>query len=147
MEPKKILVVDDDEGIQKTFEFILKSKGYEVDIASTAREGIKKIKKITYNVVLLDIKLPDKDGTEILKEIRKIKPGMVKIMITGFADIDNAVESLNLGANAYLMKPVSPDDLLNLVAEKLDEQTRNELLNEDKVSQWIENRLNKLDEF
>ena len=147
MEPKKILVVDDDEGIQKTFEIILKSKGYEVDIASTAREGIKKIKKITYNVVLLDIKLPDKDGTEILKEIRKIKPGMVKIMITGFADIDNAVESLNLGANAYLMKPVSPEDLLNLVAEKLDEQTRNELLNEDKVSQWIENRLNKLDEF
>ncbi|MBN1634442.1 MAG: response regulator [Ignavibacteria bacterium] len=147
MVPKKILVVDDDEGIQKTFEVILKSKGYEVDIASTAREGIKKIKKVTYNMVLLDIKLPDKDGTEILKEIRKIRPGMVKIMITGFADIDNAVESLNLGANAYLMKPVSPDDLLKLVAEKLEEQARNELLNEDKVSQWIENRLNKLDEF
>jgi len=128
MEPKKILVVDDDEGIQKTFEIILKSKGYEVDIASTAREGIKKIKKITFNAVLLDIKLPDKDGTEVLKEIRKIKPGMVKIMITGFADIDNAVESLNLGANAYLMKPVSPDDLLKLVAEKLEEQERNDCL-------------------
>lgn len=147
MASNKILIVDDDEGIQKTFEMILKDKGYEVDIASTAKEGIKKIKKFTYNVVLLDIKLPDKEGTEVLKEIRKIKPGMVKIMITGFADIDNAVESLNLGANAYLMKPVAPENLLGLVEEKIIEQSKNELLNEDKVSQWIEDRLNKLDEF
>jgi len=147
MAPKRILVVDDDEGIIKTFEIILKGKGYEVETATTAKEGLKSIKRFTFNIVLLDIKLPDKDGTEVLKEIKKLKPGIITIMITGFADLDNAVECLNHGANAYLMKPVAPENLIKLVEEKLAEQAKNEILNEEKVSQWIENRLNKLDEF
>ncbi|MCX7833918.1 MAG: response regulator [Ignavibacteria bacterium] len=146
MNPKKILVVDDDLGILKSFETILKKQGYEVETASTAKDGIKLIKKTNFNAALLDIKLPDKDGTEVLKEIKKIRPGMIKIMITGFADIDNAVESLNLGANAYIMKPVNPAELLKLLEEKLEEQAKNEMLTDDRISQWIEDRLNKLDE-
>ncbi len=146
MNTKKILVVDDDLGILKSFETILKKRGYEVETAATAKDGIKLIKKTAFNAALLDIKLPDKDGTEVLKEIRKIRPGMIKIMITGFADIDNAVQSLNLGANAYIMKPVNPDELLRLLEEKLSEQEKNEMLTDDRISQWIEDRLNQLDE-
>ncbi len=147
MAQKKIIIVDDDLGIVESFTEILKYQGYLVDSATTAKEGIKKMSKTFYDLALLDIKLPDKNGTEILKEIKDSKPNMIKIMVTGFADLDNAVESLNHGANAYIMKPVNPEELIKLIRDKLLEKEKKEMLNEDKISEWIENRLNKLDEI
>ena len=146
MAEKKILIVDDDIGIVKTFEEILSLEGYVVETAGTAKEAISKIKKNSYDVALLDIKLPDKDGTEILKDANFLRPNMVKIMVTGFADVDNAVKSLNEGASAYIMKPVNPEELLKVISLKLTDKVKSELINEDKVSEWIENRLNNLDE-
>lgn len=147
MAQKKIIIVDDDLGIVESFTEILKYQGYLVDSATTAKEGIKKMSKTFYDLALLDIKLPDKNGTEILKEIKESKPNMIKIMVTGFADLDNAVESLNHGANAYIMKPVNPEELIKLIRDKLLEKEKKEMLNEDRISEWIENRLNKLDEL
>jgi two-component system response regulator HydG len=147
MAQKKIIIVDDDLGIVESFTEILKYQGYLVDSATTARDGIKKMSKTFYDLALLDIKLPDKNGTEILKEIKENKPNMIKIMVTGFADLDNAVESLNHGANAYIMKPVNPEELMKLIRDKLLEKEKKEMLSEDKISEWIENRLNKLDEI
>jgi len=147
MAQKKIIIVDDDLGIVESFTEILKYQGYLVDSATTARDGIKKMSKTFYDLALLDIKLPDKNGTEILKEIKESKPNMIKIMVTGFADLDNAVESLNHGANAYIMKPVNPEELMKLIRDKLLEKEKKEMLSEDKISEWIENRLNKLDEI
>ncbi len=147
MAQKKIIIVDDDLGIVESFTEILKYQGYLVDSATTARDGIKKMSKTFYDLALLDIKLPDKNGTEILKEIKESKPNMIKIMVTGFADLDNAVESLNQGANAYIMKPVNPEELMKLIRDKLLEKEKKEMLSEDKISEWIENRLNKLDEI
>ena len=146
MAEKKILIVDDDIGIVKTFEEILSLEGYVVETAGTAKEAISKIKKNSYDVALLDIKLPVKDGTEILKDANFLRPNMVKIMVTGFADVDNAVKSLNEGASAYIMKPVNPEELLKVISLKLTDKVKSELINEDKVSEWIENRLNNLDE-
>ena len=146
MAEKKILIVDDDIGIVKTFEEILSLEGYVVETAGTAKEAISKIKKNSYDVALLDIKIPDKDGTEILKDANFLRPNMVKIMVTGFADVDNAVKSLNEGASAYIMKPVNPEELLKVISLKLTDKVKSELINEDKVSEWIENRLNNLDE-
>lgn len=84
-------------------------------------------------------------GTELLAEAHKEKPKMKKIMVTGFASLENAVLALNSGADAYIMKPVNPENLLKVIEEKLIEQEKEDRMNEDKVSDWIEDRLNNLD--
>ena len=96
------------------------------------------------NLALLDIKLPDMEGTSLLTKIHQTEPRMIKIMVTGYPDLDNAVQSLNLGADAYLLKPVNPKALLKVVTEKLGEQEEAERMGEDKVRSWIETRVMKL---
>jgi DNA-binding NtrC family response regulator len=135
------LVVDDDKAILRGLVGILQSKGYDVDTAETGKETISKSKAKTYNLAVLDIKLPDVEGTELLIDLGKITPSLMKIMVTGYASLDNAVDSVNFGADAYLMKPVNPEKLLEIVAEKLKEQEDVEKMTEDKVAEWIDGRL------
>jgi DNA-binding response OmpR family regulator len=125
MEPKKsILVVDDDKDILETLTDLLMLKGYEVDTAENAKDAMEKSKTRTFNLALLDIKLPDMEGTELLSKLHQTKPQMMKIMVTGSPTLHNAIASLNLGADAYILKPVSPKELLKVVEEKLAEQSR-----------------------
>jgi len=138
--------VDDDKVILKSLKDILRSKGYIVDTAETAREAIKKSEAQFYNMALLDIKLQDMEGTELLSKMHKETPRMMKIMITGHASLENAVKSLNLGADAYIMKPVDPEQLLEVVDEKLKEQEEAERMTEEKVTEWIETRVRKLEQ-
>jgi DNA-binding NtrC family response regulator len=138
---KSILVVDDDKAILKGLVGILQTKGYDVDTAESGAEAISKAKAKTYNLALLDIKLPDMEGTRLLIDLGKITPSMMKIMVTGYASLDNAIDSVNFGADAYLMKPVSPEKLLDTVASKLKEQEEVEKMTDDKVAQWIDARL------
>jgi DNA-binding NtrC family response regulator len=120
-----VLVVDDDLAILASLAQILEQQGYKVETAATGYEAIEKCKKGSYDLALLDIRLPDIDGTQLLKELNSICVTMIKIMVTGYAGLDSAVQSLLLGANAYVMKPVEPDELLKVVAEALSErQTR-----------------------
>lgn len=121
-EKKRILVVDDDRSILQSAKAILKSEGYLVDTAETGREAIEKSEIHTYDLTLLDIKLPDMEGTRLLTEMRMGKPRMRTIMITGYPSLDNTVESLNLGADGYIIKPIDPRKLLEIVREKLWEQ-------------------------
>lgn len=140
-----VLIVEDDANIQETLGFILQQKGYNTDTAETGQEAIKKSKAKFYNVALLDIKLPDMEGTKLLTTIHKALPKMVKIMITGYPSLENAVESLNLGADAYIIKPVKPAKLLALIKEKLQEQRQAENMTEEKVTEWIKTRARKLE--
>jgi DNA-binding NtrC family response regulator len=144
MKGKSILIVDDDQVILKSLEGVLNMEGYRVDTAGTGQEAIKKFQANFYNLALLDIKLPDMDGTELLSKIHQTEPKMMKIMVTGYPELNNAVQSLNLGADAYLMKPVNPKMLLKVVKEKLGEQEEVEKMSEEKVRNWIENRVMKL---
>jgi DNA-binding NtrC family response regulator len=144
MKGKSILIVDDDQVILQSLKGVLKMEGYRVDTAGTGQEAIEKFQVNFYNLVLLDIKLPDMDGTKLLSKIHQTKPKMMKIMVTGYPELDNAVQSLNLGADAYLMKPVNPKMLLKVVKEKLGEQEEVEKMSEEKVRNWIENRVMKL---
>lgn len=147
MEKKSILVVDDDILILKTFRAILELKGgYRVHTAESGREAMEKFENNFYNMALLDIKLPDIEGTELLAKMHRAKPQMMKVMVTGYASLDNAALSLNSGADAYLMKPVMPDKLISVVADKLSEQEEIEKLSEDKLTKWLEDRLLKLEE-
>jgi two-component system response regulator HydG len=142
---KSILIVEDDTAIIKSFKDILQSEGYSVDSAETGREAIQKSKAQFYNLVLLDIKLPDMEGTKLLTTMHETSPKMVKIMITGYPSLENAVEALNMGADAYIMKPVKPEKLLALIEEKLKKQSQAEKMTEEKVVDWVKTRASKIE--
>lgn len=145
MEKKSILIVDDDKAILQSLNDVLRSKGYTVDTAETGGEAVEKSEAQFYNLALLDIKLPDMEGTKLLTKMHKDTPRMMKIMITGYPSLENAVEALNLGADAYIMKPVSPEKLLKVVKEKLKEQEEAVKMSEEKVAEWIKSRIRKLE--
>ena len=140
-----VLIVDDDRAILESSQAIVESAGYAVQTAETARDAIRKAKSDWFDIALLDIKLPDMEGTELLKQLQEIKPRMIKIMVTGSASLDNAIQSVNLGANAYIVKPFNPADLLQVIDEKLKERRAAERIDEDNVTDFIEERLQKLE--
>jgi DNA-binding NtrC family response regulator len=140
-----VLIVDDDRAILESSQALVESAGYAVQTAETARDAIRKAKSDWFDIALLDIKLPDMEGTELLKQLQEIKPRMIKIMVTGSASLDNAIQSVNLGANAYIVKPFNPADLLQVIDEKLKERRAAERIDEDNVTDFIEERLQKLE--
>ena len=140
-----ILIVEDDTNIRETLSAILQQNGYNIDTAENGKEAIQKSKAKFYNLALLDIRLPDMEGTKLLTTMHKNMPKMVKIMITGYPSLENAVESLNLGADAYTIKPVKPDKLLALVEEKLEKQRTADKMTEEKVTKWIKTRARKIE--
>jgi DNA-binding response OmpR family regulator len=116
---KRILVIDDDKSILRAFTRILQKNGYEIDVAETGREALEKTETNCYALALIDIRLPDMDGTDLLAKMQKTTRDAVKIMITGFPSLENGVKALDEGADAYLVKPVKPEELLALIEEKL----------------------------
>jgi two-component system nitrogen regulation response regulator NtrX len=116
---KTILIVDDDKSILRTFTRILQKNGYEIDAVETGKEAIEKADTQEYDLALVDIRLPDMDGTELLAKIKKPLQKTIKIMITGFPSLETGVKALDEGADAYLVKPVKPEELLMLIEEKL----------------------------
>ena len=121
MEKKKksILIIDDDKSILRFFTRILQKREYETETAETGEEAMEKISNRSYDLALIDVKLPDIDGIDLLKRIVPTNPNMIKIVITGFASIENGVTALNSGADAYLVKPVKLDELVKIIREKL----------------------------
>ena len=135
---KSILVVDDDRTVLLVFKEILASQGYSVDTAETGTEAIEKSKTQYYNLALLDIRLPDMSGTELLTKMHEARPNLVKIMVTGYSSLDYAIEAVNKGADAFLTKPVKPDSLLKVVKEKLREQEEADGKTREKATKYIE---------
>ncbi len=115
---KQIIVIDDDKSILRTFTRILQKSGYEIDVAETGKEAIEKAAKKKYDLALIDIRLPDMDGTDLLVKTQQTMQDSVKIMITGFPSLETGVKALDEGADAYLVKPVKPEELLALIEEK-----------------------------
>ena len=140
-----VLIVDDDRAILESAKAIIESAGYAVQTAETARDAIRKVKSDWFDIALLDIKLPDMEGTELLKQLQAIKPRMIKIMVTGYASLDSAIQCVNLEAKAYIVKPFNPADLLQVMEEKLKERRAAERIDEDNVTDFIEERLQKLE--
>lgn len=140
----RILIVDDDETIRTTMKAILEDEGYVVDLASTGEEAIQLTMKTTYNIALLDIRLPDMEGVELLKLMRDSVPRTRKIMVTGYPSMQNAIAALNKNADAYLLKPLDNEKLLNLVKEQLDAQVNELKFSEQKVAEFIESRVKEM---
>ena len=140
----RILVVDDDENIRNTVKTILEDEGYIVDLAATGSEAIKRTEEIAYNVALLDIRLPDIEGVDLLKMMKDSIPRTRKIMVTGYPSMQNAVAALNKNADVYLIKPVDIEKLLNTVKEQLQLQENEKTFSEQKVAEFIETRVKEL---
>ena len=137
-------MVEDDKAILKGLKGILQSENYSVDTAETGQEALHKFKTKFFNLALLDIKLPDIEGTELLRIMHENQPEMMKIMVTGYPSLENAVIALNQGADAYVIKPVRPEKLLDLIEGKLEEQSEAEKMTEEKVTEWIKTRARKI---
>ena len=119
---ESILVVDDELDFLGIIQRILQAKGYEVETVPSAGEAIAKSKERFYNVAILDISLPDANGTELLSAILDMHPDITAIMLTGYSSVQNAMESLNRGAFAYLEKPLDPKHLLSVIGRGLEKQ-------------------------
>ncbi len=128
----KILVIEDEAAIRRVLTKILseESDTYQVDEAEDGLIGVEKIKKEDFDLVLCDIKMPKMDGVEVLEAIKKIKPEIPVIMISGHGDLDTAVNTMRLGAFDYISKPPDLNRLLNTVRNALD---RKELVVENKL--------------
>jgi len=126
LEKHRILVVDDDEALAGTMKEILEISGYQAEVALDGQEAKRKFLEGFFHLALLDMKLPDTTGIELLKWIKKETPRTLVMMVTGYPNLDNAVESLNFGANAYIMKPINAKDFLNFIGNKFKEQSERE---------------------
>ena len=145
MEGARILVVDDEEGIRKSLKAVLEEEGYLVDTAESGQEAIAKSKAGFYNLALVDIRLPDMDGVELLTSMNEGTPKMVRIIVTGYPSLDNAIQAVNRGVDGYIVKPFTMEQLLNKIKEHLRKQRESEKYTEEKVQRYVESRTKEMD--
>lgn len=121
---KKILVVDDDQDGLHLLDFALKSKGWQVVTAGFGNAALEKFQKESFDLVLLDLKLPDLDGMEVMKQMKEISPETEVIIISGFSSVDKAVEATKEGAFYFIEKPIDLESLFVLVEKAISVQSK-----------------------
>ncbi len=115
MENKKVLIVDDEKNIRMTLKKALKGAGYKVKTAINGEDCLEKIEEEDFPVILLDKKLPGIDGLDVLRELNELNYHPKVIMITGYGNVESAVETMKLGAVDFLQKPFKPEEIIQLV--------------------------------
>ena len=113
----RILVVDDELVVRDSLKEWLEDEGFQVDMAESGEEALNKMASQTYNLLLLDIKMPGMDGVEVLKRSKDLHPELPVVMMTAYATVETAVEAMKIGALDYLMKPFDPDTLVPLIVQ------------------------------
>ncbi len=128
----KILIIEDEAAIRRVLTKILSEENdaYKVEEAEDGIQGLEKIKNSDYDLVLCDIKMPKMDGVEVLEAVKKIKPEIPMVMISGHGDMETAIQTMRLGAFDYISKPPDLNRLLNTVRNALD---RKQLVVENKI--------------
>ena len=130
-----ILVIDDEEAIRDSCFQVLSKNGYVTETAENAQSGLRKIREIKPDLVLIDLKMPGMSGMEMLEEIGQIDPDIISIVITGYATIESAVEAMKLNAYDFLSKPFTPDQLRIVIERGLERRrliTESEQLRREK---------------
>jgi DNA-binding NtrC family response regulator len=141
----RVLVIEDDLSIRRVLSVALEDEGYVVDTARNGREAIRKSRSNFFNLALIDIRLPDMEGTRLLAEMKDTVPKMVKIIVTGYPGLQNAIDAVNLGADAYIVKPFKMEDLLKAVREHLQKQELAKKHSEEKIRDFMEERVTELE--
>ncbi len=117
-----ILIIDDDEVMRDSCNQILSSKKYDIQLAENGRTGLDLIKRMFFDIVILDLKMPGLNGMEVLKKIKNTNPESIVIVITGYATVDSAVEAMKMGAYDFLPKPFTPDELRLIVHRAIEKR-------------------------
>lgn len=120
MDKQRILVIDDEQIVLDSVSKILTSYGYDVSTTSTAKVGIRRATNEPFHIVLTDIRMPDMDGLTVLRDIKRAKPTLPVLIITGYATVNSAIQSMKLGAANYIEKPFSPEELVQVVVAVID---------------------------
>jgi two-component system response regulator AtoC len=123
MSTNKILLIDDEENFRHMLSVILKKRGYDVETANNGIDGLKKVDTGSYDTVLCDIRMPEMDGLEFLKEAQKAGCESTIIMMSAYGTLDTAIEAMKLGAYDYISKPFKPDEIV-LTLKKAEERER-----------------------
>jgi DNA-binding NtrC family response regulator len=116
-----------------------------VDTAETGQTGIQKSERAFYNLALIDVRLPDMEGIELLTKLHENKPKMRKIIVTGYPTLQNAVSAVNKGADAYVMKPFDVEKILLTIKDQLKKQVEEKQFSEEKIAEFIETRVREID--
>ena len=123
MTTNRILLIDDEENFRHMLSVILKKRGYDVETANNGVDGLKKIDTGSYDTVLCDIRMPEMDGLEFLKEAQQAGCESTIIMMSAYGSLDTAIEAMKLGAYDYISKPFKPDEII-LTLKKAEERER-----------------------
>lgn len=124
MSKGKILVIDDEDIVRTSCSRTLSPEGYEVSLAKNGFEGLRMASEDTFDVVLTDLKMPDMDGIEVLRNIKEKWPKTEVIIVTGYQTVDTAVKAIKLGAYDYIEKPFTPDVLIAAVTSALSSRQK-----------------------
>ena len=144
-EKPRIILVDDDETIRDTVSTALEENGYAVDTVKNGKDAITASKTKFYNLALIDIKLPDMEGVELLTAMKDTTPKMVKIIVTGYPSLENAIKAVNQGADGYIVKPFKNEELFDMIQKHLTKQREAKNYGEDKIVEFIESRSKELE--
>jgi DNA-binding NtrC family response regulator len=115
-----ILVVDDDKDLRRVLTTILQRQGFIVNAVETGKEAIEQIANGDYKIALIDVRLQDMNGLDVICEVQKLKPEVTKIVITGYPSEEDKSKAKQFGASMYLVKPVRAEELVKIVREKWD---------------------------
>jgi two-component system response regulator HydG len=115
----KVLVVDDEAIVVNSIRKILSRKGFSVQEAFTCKDALAMVFANDYDLVLLDMRLTDGNGIEVLQKIKAKRPDLRVVIVTGYASTDTAVEAIQKGASDYMPKPFTPDELYNMTSRVL----------------------------
>lgn len=126
MEAMKIMLVDDEKRFLSTTKKLLEKKGYSVITAAGGEAALKALETHAVHVVVLDVKMPEMDGIETLKRIKRRFPLVEVIMLTGHATVESAIDGMKSGAIDYLMKPIGVDELIQKASEAFEKRQRME---------------------
>jgi two-component system response regulator PilR (NtrC family) len=137
-------VVDDDESIRTVLKVILEKEGYVVDVVKNGKEAIEKSNDVFYNIALIDVRLPDMEGTELLSAMKETTPGMIKIVITGYPTLHNAIDAVNKNADGYIIKPLKIEELLTTLKTHLQKYDKAKKYSVEKVAEFIQTRAKEL---
>ena len=119
---ERILVIEDDPGVSASIELLLPARGYRVELASRARDGIARATASEFELVITDLRLPDGDGMEVIRTLHAAQPALPIIMMTSYSSLDTAIEALKNGAVDYVIKPFHNDALLFAIERALNER-------------------------
>lgn len=122
----KVLLVDDEEQFVEVLAQRLQTRGFHVETTFNGDDAIQLIGQHDVDVVILDVLMPGRDGIEVLREIKRIKPLIEVIMLTGHGTVDTAISGMKLGAYDYLMKPTDTSELVEKITKSFQRKTEQE---------------------